>query len=120
MKFLKFSLVLVVATLVLSCSKDDKDKTAPVITISTPSEGDTVIKGVPFQLIAVVTDDTELAQITLNDATVITEFDTPTKHSLNYNVTIPEDAVGTVATMKITALDKAGNAASETVNVNLQ
>ena len=63
---------------VLSCSKDS---TAPTITITSPSEGSTLLRGQTYPVIGKVTDDSELSEIVAGGVT-ITTFDSKTSHVL--------------------------------------
>lgn len=119
MKFLKFSFVLLTLFAVLSCSKDDKDTTAPVITITSPTDGSILEKGKSYPVIGTVTDDNELAEIDLGGLK-ITSFDTPNSYTFaNINLPIPADTKETGGILKIIAKDKAGNTSTKTVSFSI-
>lgn len=120
MKFLKFSFVLLTIFTVLSCSKDDKDTTAPVITITSPTDGIKLEKGKSYPIIGTVTDDTELAEIDAGGLK-ITSFDTPKSYTFaNVSLPIPADTKETGGILKITAKDKAGNTSTKTVTFTIE
>ena len=118
MQNLKFlTLLLFISLIAVSCSKDD---TAPVITITSPAEGATLLRGLTYPLTGTVTDDTELAEIS-GLGFKITSFDSKTSHVLA-GITIPiaTDAPVGNANITITATDKEGNAGTKTVTFKIQ
>lgn len=118
MQNLKFlTLLLFISLIAVSCSKDD---TAPVITITSPAEGATLLRGQSYPLTGTVTDDTELAEIS-GLGFKITSFDSKTSHVLT-GITIPiaTDAPVGNANITITATDKEGNAGTKTVTFKIQ
>ena len=116
MKRLAFLLWAIPAIVFLSCSKDD---TAPVITITSPAEGSTLIKGQTYPVQGTVTDDTELAEINVGGVK-ITAFDSRTKHTIaNVNLPIPASTTETAGSFTVTATDKEGNTATKTVTFKI-
>lgn len=112
-----FTLFLAISFLTVSCSKDD---TAPVITITSPAEGATLLRGQSYPLTGTVTDDTELAEIS-GSGFKITSFDSKTSHVLA-GITIPiaNDAPVGNANITINATDKEGNVGTKTVTFKIQ
>ena len=114
MKSIKlFAMMALMAITAISCSKDD---TAPVITITSPTEGQALKRGESYPLTGTVTDDTELAEINAGGV-VITTFDSSTSHAfsnINLNIALT-DSIGP-ASIVVTATDKEGNVGSKTVS----
>ncbi|MBK7635632.1 MAG: Ig-like domain-containing protein [Saprospiraceae bacterium] len=110
-------LILAISFLTVSCSKDDN---APVITITSPAEGATLLRGQSYPIVGTVTDDTELSEINASGVK-ITTFDSKTSHVLA-NITLPIPATATVgnANVTITATDKEGNVGTKTVTFKIQ
>jgi len=119
MKLLKFlSFAMLLSIIAISCSKDDT--TPPVITILTPVEGATLIRGTSYPVTGTVTDDEALATI---DAAgqKITTFDSPTNHAFkNLNIKIDSTQAPGNYNISISATDKAGNTATKIVNFKVQ
>jgi hypothetical protein len=101
----------------VSCSKDD---TAPTIVISAPIEGAILERGQTYQIVGIVTDDTELASIDASGVK-ITTFDSKTSHVLA-NLSLPISATAPVGGAKFTvnATDKEGNTGTKTVNFTIK
>jgi hypothetical protein len=111
-------LLLVLPVLVFSsCSKDD---TPPVITITSPAEGSTLLKGQTYPVQGTITDDEELSQVNIGGVNVTT-FDSKTKWTIA-NVTLPISASETSSfgSFTVTATDKEGNTATKTVSFKIQ
>lgn len=120
MKHLTFSVLLLAVFTIVSCSKDDKDTTNPVITITSPVDGSTLEKGKSYPIIGTVTDDTELAEIDAGGLK-ITSFDDKKSYTFaNISLPIPEDTKETGGILKITAKDKAGNVATKTISFTIE
>ncbi len=116
MKFLKALLLILPVLLFTACSKDD---TAPVITITSPAEGSTLLKGQSYPVQGTVTDDTELAEINVGGVK-ITTFDSATKYTIaNVNLPIPATTTETAGSFTVTATDKEGNTATKTVTFKI-
>ena len=116
MKRLALILLVIPALMFTSCSKDD---TAPVITITAPAEGSTLMKGQSYPVQGTVTDDTELAEINVGGVK-ITTFDSATKHTIaNVNLPIPATTTETAGSFTVTATDKEGNTATKTVTFKI-
>jgi hypothetical protein len=101
----------------VACSKDD---TAPTITITSPVEGSTLMKGKTYPIEGTVTDDTELASIKVASID-IPSFDSKTSHSIK-NITLPISATETATNgqIQVTATDKEGNSTTKTVTFKIQ
>ncbi|MBK8628024.1 MAG: hypothetical protein IPN86_21430 [Saprospiraceae bacterium] len=111
------SLVFVSVLALASCSKDD---TAPVITITSPTEGAVLLKGSTYPVIGTVTDDEELAEIEAGGVK-ITTFDSKTKHVIaNINLPIPATAASGSASFTVNATDKEGNKSTKVVTFTVQ
>ena len=107
--------------MIASCGS--KDEVAPTIRITSPDDNITITAGDQIQLTASVSDDEELASITITDGinpTSITTFDSPTAHAVAYTVTVPVDSPAGTLTLTITATDLEGNTgtATRTITVN--
>ena len=117
MKTLKFFSFFVFLSLIIACSKD---KTAPVITVTSPAEGAVLERGKTYPVVGTVTDDEELASINAGGVN-ITTFDSPTKHTFaNFTLPIPATATVGASSFKVSATDKEGNAAEKTVNFTVK
>ncbi len=120
MRQLTFSVLILTLFTIVSCSKDDKDTTPPVITITSPAEGSTLEKGKSYPIVGTVTDDTELAEIEAGGVK-ITTFDPKNSYTFsNLNLPIPAETTLTDAKFTITAKDKAGNVTTKDVNFKIQ
>jgi hypothetical protein len=117
---LNFFLILIVFSIAfISCSKEDTS--GPVITITSPAEGSSLVKGKTYEVMGFITDDTELAEIDLGNNNKITTFDSPTKHTLvNVTFKIPASTVmGSQWVIIISATDKFGNITTKRVSYNI-
>lgn len=117
-----FALALTIGLFAISCGDDDS--TAPEVTITSPSNNTTysVSDTIIFQ--GTVTDETELATISITsdlgiDET-ITNFDTDTSHVLNYNITLDSMTAAGAYSLNVNASDADGNARLESVQINIQ
>lgn len=102
-----------------SCTKDI---TKPVIVINSPVANAEYKVGEAFPLSATVTDETELAKISIPALTSlgdITSFDSPNTHSINYSVTISEGTPVGNLTLVINAEDKEGNVGTNSISVKV-
>lgn len=116
-----FVLILFVIGMV-TFSSCTKDIIKPIIAIASPVSNASYKVGDSFPLTATVTDETELAKISipaLSSLGDITTFDSPNAHVLNYSVTISEGTPVGPLTLVINAEDKEGNVGSGTVTVNV-
>jgi len=121
MKSFRFLLILsVVTVLSISCSKDEKDETPPVIAISSPTEGMVLNRGSEFNLRATITDNKQLKEINVGNALKITTFNSPTSHEVNEIFIISADQVLGNIKLEITATDAAGNSAVKSVNLKIE
>lgn len=121
MKFTYLTLILMVGFLFVSCNKD---KEAPVINITSPSNGLTIEPGDSFSFKATITDNEVLSSINFTDGGGINEninsFDEVNMHELNYSITINEDSDPGELTITVTATDDEGNSANDDVSVTIQ
>ncbi len=115
-----FLVVLLAVFTVFACSKDDKDTTAPVITITSPAEGSILEKGKTYPVTGTVTDDTELAEISAGGVK-ITNFNSKTSFTFeNFNLPISANTPDGDGYLEIIAKDKAGNIATKKVSFSIQ
>lgn len=115
-----FLVVVFAMVTIFACSKEDKDTTPPVITITSPADGSTLEKGKSYPVIGTITDNTELAEIDAGGFK-ITSFDTKNSYSFaNVSLPIPADTKETGGVLKITAKDKAGNVATKTISFSIK
>lgn len=121
MKFTKLFFLFAIGIMIASCGS--KDEVAPTINITSPDDNITITAGDTIQLTASVTDDEELASITITDGTNptnITTFDSPTAHAVAYTLTVPGDSPAGTLTLTITATDVEGNSASSTRTITVE
>lgn len=109
--------LLLIGILFASCNRD---KEAPVITISSPANNTEVLAGESFNLRATITDNEGLASISFTDGNTtesITDFDELTSHDINYSIRIFETSDPGELTITVNASDLEGNSASEDVTI---
>ena len=115
------ALLLLVGLFITSCSDGDGD--APVITITSPGDGDQFKVTDILELRSNVTDDTKLALINLSSTLGINEnittFDSETSHSFNVNLSFDVSTPVGLYDLIITATDDAGNSAEKIVEVEV-
>jgi hypothetical protein len=121
MKLKYLTLLLFIGLVFTSCNKD---KEAPSINISSPSNNLAVDPGGSFLFKVTITDNEVLNSINFTDGGGINEtistFDEINMHELNYNITINEDSDPGELTITVTATDDEGNSANEDVTVVIQ
>lgn len=120
MKLTKLFFLFAIGIMIASCGS--KDEVAPTINITSPDDNITITAGDEIQLTASISDDEELASITITDGTTptsVTAFDSPTAHVLSYIVTVPIGSSAGTLTLTITATDIEGNAASATRTITV-
>ena len=118
-KFIAFFLL--VGLLISSCSDGDKD--APIITVTSPNDGDQFKVTDVLELRSTVTDDTKLALINLSSDlginTNVTTFDSETSHSYNINLTFDLSTPAGTYELIITATDDSDNSAEKIIEVEV-
>lgn len=128
-KFL--GLTLIAVSTLLSCKKDDSDKTGPTITVSSPQNETSFEPGAQVTIIGTVNDNEALSQVEIDVHSAAdghshkrgasNEFDyewqkkiSGTAYALNHTFTIPDSADTGAYHIIVRALDQAGNATSRT------
>jgi hypothetical protein len=120
MKLTKLFFLFAIGIMIASCGS--KDEVPPTINITSPEDNITITAGDTIMLSAIITDDEELASITITDGmtpTSITTFDSPTSHTISYIITVPADSPAGTLTLTITATDGEENSASAERVINV-
>lgn len=113
-----FNFLFLLTLVATSCKKEDTKN--PVITITSPVEGAILDKGANYPITGFVTDDTELAEISVGNIK-ITTFDSPTRHEIkNIEIPIPATAASGNYNIVVTAKDLAKNEATKVVTYSVR
>lgn len=116
MRTFRLTILSIVAFLfIVSCKKDDTE--APVITITSPLEGSTHTAGQDIPVIGVVTDETELSEVRIqNTAQTLSD---KSKFVIDLKITNPDTITPGNYFFTVSAKDAAGNASEKTVNFTI-
>lgn len=113
-------LILALGLFLTSCNRD---RTAPVIEITSPANNLVISAGLTFTFQAKITDDEALSEINFTDGFTtidIFDFDAADAHRLNYNITVDPASDPQELTLTVTATDLAGNTGTEEVVVIIE
>jgi hypothetical protein len=117
MKLFRFLTFLTLISLTaISCSKDD---TAPVISITSPSDGTILSPGGEFTVKGTVTDDEELAEIEIG-GNKITTFTSKASHTIDSKFTVSATQALGVVNFDVSATDKEGNKSTKTIKLTIK
>ncbi|MBB6610614.1 DUF4625 domain-containing protein [Pontibacter sp. Tf4] len=135
MKKLNWAFLFLFSFAFIACDDDDDevtlDTTDPVITITSPTDGATVAAGGEINLEGTVTDNEGLEEITismtdpsgatteLSDKTIRDFLNDDRNADFDVDITVDANAAPGNWTVNVTAMDDAGNEATESVTVTL-
>jgi len=106
MKNLSLFFAFYMVFLFVSCTDDG---TAPVVSLTSPTDNQVVVAGQVFQVKGTITDDLGLKTIRLSSNLgineTLTSFDSATKHELNYNITTDANTPANTYDFEVIATD---------------
>ncbi|MEI9946865.1 MAG: DUF4625 domain-containing protein [Chitinophagaceae bacterium] len=122
---IKYFLLLLSTISLLSCSKNNgktDDKVLPVITLSSPTNGQTFTAGTTINIVAAISDNNKLAEIHVhisNNATGqlvadIHRYPNASVYTLNETFQVQ---AGINYTIRVLAIDTSGNHETQTVTI---